>query len=74
MEEELSTSEFARLNRAQRDQYLKHLLGEYDKESEFEDDWLPGEALVEDSPSDMGRVKWGRFIQGAPSYTKFICC
>ncbi|KAF5269346.1 hypothetical protein FQA39_LY08738 [Lamprigera yunnana] len=62
MKEELSTSESAsnsRLNRAERDQYLTHLLGEYDKESEFEsdsedEDWLPGEALVEDSPSDMG--------------------
>ena len=41
----------SRLNHAQRDKYLKHLLGDYNEESEFEDDsededWLPVEALV----------------------------
>lgn len=49
----------SRLNRAQRDKYLEHLLGDYNEESEFEDDsededWLPVEALVEEPPSDMG--------------------
>nr|XP_022906882.1 uncharacterized protein LOC111418576 [Onthophagus taurus] len=56
MEEELSRSEFARLNHVQRDTFLKRLLGD-DEESEFEDDsededWLPGEALAEEPLSD----------------------
>lgn len=38
---------------------MKHILGDYNEESEFEDDsedkdWLPVEALVEEPPSDMG--------------------
>ncbi|KAL1489351.1 hypothetical protein ABEB36_014264 [Hypothenemus hampei] len=59
MEEELSRSEFARLNRAQREEYLRTLLGSYDEQSEVEDDsddedWLPNEALTEMEPSDGG--------------------
>ncbi|XP_071567686.1 piggyBac transposable element-derived protein 4-like [Temnothorax nylanderi] len=59
MDEELSRSEFARLNRTERDAYIKRLLGDASEESEINDssddeDWVPNKVTMNEPQSDAG--------------------